>query len=102
VSIASVRFAAKRIAEALPVLFGVVVLTFLMTRALPGDPAARAKRIRLDGEPASPIDPPPTVCRFESRCRVAVPQCRREMPVLKEVGAGHAAACHLAGAALVS
>ncbi len=37
---ASVRFAGKRITEALPVLFGVVVVTFLMTRALPGDPAA--------------------------------------------------------------
>jgi peptide/nickel transport system permease protein len=29
-----------RIGQALPVLFGVVVVTFLLTRALPGDPAA--------------------------------------------------------------
>jgi peptide/nickel transport system permease protein len=36
----ALKFAARRIAEALPVLFGVVVVTFLMTRALPGDPAA--------------------------------------------------------------
>ncbi|MXN17920.1 ABC transporter permease subunit [Pseudooceanicola sp. GBMRC 2024] len=30
-----------RIAQAIPVLFGVVVISFLLTRALPGDPAAQ-------------------------------------------------------------
>ncbi len=30
----------KRVLHALPVLFGVIVVTFLLTRALPGDPAA--------------------------------------------------------------
>ncbi|MBE9640204.1 ABC transporter permease [Salipiger mangrovisoli] len=30
-----------RIAQAIPVLFGVIVISFLLTRALPGDPAAQ-------------------------------------------------------------
>jgi peptide/nickel transport system permease protein len=30
---------AKRLLEALPTLFGVILVTFLLTRALPGDPA---------------------------------------------------------------
>ena len=30
----------RRLGQALPALFGVVVVTFLLTRALPGDPAA--------------------------------------------------------------
>ncbi len=34
------RMIARRIIQALPVLFGVVLVTFLLTRALPGDPAA--------------------------------------------------------------
>ncbi|MFN7777785.1 MAG: ABC transporter permease [Betaproteobacteria bacterium] len=34
------RLVAKRILAALPNLFGVVVITFALTRALPGDPAA--------------------------------------------------------------
>ena len=34
------RLALLRVAGALPNLFGVVVITFLLTRALPGDPAA--------------------------------------------------------------
>ena len=34
------RLIAKRLLAALPSLFGVVVITFVLTRALPGDPAA--------------------------------------------------------------
>jgi peptide/nickel transport system permease protein len=30
----------KRLAMAIPSLIGVVIVTFLLTRALPGDPAA--------------------------------------------------------------
>ena len=35
-----IRFALTRLAEALPSIIGVVIVTFLLTRALPGDPAA--------------------------------------------------------------
>ena len=31
---------AKRLGQTLPVLAGILVITFLLTRALPGDPAA--------------------------------------------------------------
>ena len=30
----------RRLGQALPVLFGVILATFVLTRALPGDPAA--------------------------------------------------------------
>ena len=35
-----IRMVFGRVAQALPALFGVVLVTFLLTRALPGDPAA--------------------------------------------------------------
>ena len=59
------------------------------------DPAARRARIRLAGEPRSPIDPEPTVCRFYGRCPEGFDRCRSEMPVLRSVGGRfHEAACH--------
>src|SRR5262249_7418574 len=70
------------------------------TRALlSASPAAgggRAERVRLTGEPRSPIDPAPTVCRFYGRCPDGVARCTEVMPVLAAVGPTHAAACHLA------
>jgi len=51
----------------------------------------------LPGEPQSPIDPPPTQCRFASRCALVHERCRREYPALRTIDAGHEAACHLAG-----
>jgi peptide/nickel transport system ATP-binding protein len=59
------------------------------------DPAGRRKRIALRGEPRSPIDPAPHVCRFFGRCPDGFEHCEREMPVLATVGADHVAACHL-------
>ena len=58
------------------------------------DPGARHARIRLTGEPRSPIDPSPTVCRFYGRCPDGVERCGREMPLLREVSPAHVAACH--------
>ena len=34
------RLVAWRVLQAVPVLFGIVLISFLLTRALPGDPAA--------------------------------------------------------------
>ena len=71
------------------------------TRALlscipdPGGEAA-GRRIRLSGEPRSPIDPDPKVCRFYGRCPDGHDRCAQEMPLLRPVGAEHLAACHLA------
>lgn len=56
--------------------------------------AAQRKRIVLEGEIPSPIDPPPG-CRFKGRCRYVKPICSEAEPVLKDVGNGHLVACHL-------
>ena len=60
------------------------------------DPGARRPRLRLRGEPRSPIDPSPSVCRFYGRCPDGFARCEREMPVLRSFGTGrHQVACHL-------
>lgn len=58
------------------------------------DEAVKKKRIILEGEIPSPIDPPPG-CRFKGRCRFATKKCSEEEPQLKEVSKGHFVACHL-------
>jgi oligopeptide/dipeptide ABC transporter ATP-binding protein len=50
----------------------------------------------LAGEPPNPAAPPPG-CRFAARCPAARDACRRDpQPALREIGPGHAAACHFA------
>ena len=51
------------------------------------------KRIKLEGELPSPINPP-IGCRFQNRCKYACDRCRQERPELKEVDPGHWVACH--------
>ncbi|OUL99998.1 ABC transporter ATP-binding protein [Variovorax sp. JS1663] len=51
-----------------------------------------ANRIKLTGDPPSPIDPPPG-CRFAGRCPVAEPACRAELPPLREVAPDHWVRC---------
>ena len=51
-----------------------------------------SKRIHLEGEVTSPIDPAPG-CRFASRCPYATARCKEATPTLKEVGNGHEVAC---------
>jgi oligopeptide/dipeptide ABC transporter ATP-binding protein len=60
------------------------------------DPSVRPPRIALAGEPRSPVDPSPHVCRFFGRCPEGFARCEREMPRPRAVGEGHVAACHLA------
>jgi oligopeptide/dipeptide ABC transporter ATP-binding protein len=56
---------------------------------------ARARqRTVLQGELPSPLEPP-TGCPFHSRCPIAEARCRIERPVLRPVGEGTLAACHL-------
>lgn len=50
----------------------------------------------LEGELPSPIDPPPG-CRFAGRCPFRFDRCTAEEPPLRQVGPGHAVACHLHG-----
>jgi len=59
------------------------------------DVHGRRRRIRLDGEPRSPIDPSPKVCRFYGRCPDGFDRCERQMPRLRTVKDDHEAACHL-------
>ncbi|MBW9146931.1 dipeptide ABC transporter ATP-binding protein [Clostridium sp. CM027] len=56
--------------------------------------AALRKRIMLEGEIPSPIDPPPG-CRFKGRCKYAKAICSEVDPELKNLGADHFVACHL-------
>ena len=53
-------------------------------------------RLRLTGEPRSPIDPDPQVCRFYGRCPRGADACKASMPVLRKLGADHEVACHFA------
>ena len=71
--------------------------TWALLSAVPSaDPALRnrANRIRLKGDPPSPIDLPQG-CRFASRCPFAEQRCRESEPVLKTVQDGHLVRCHL-------
>ena len=52
------------------------------------------KRILLEGDIPSPIDPPPG-CRFKDRCRFAKPVCSEQDPEFKSIGGEHYVACHL-------
>jgi len=58
------------------------------------DPRSRPRRIILQGDVPSPIDPPPG-CPFHTRCPYAEPRCRIDTPAMREVRPGHFAACHL-------
>jgi oligopeptide/dipeptide ABC transporter ATP-binding protein len=54
-----------------------------------------ATQIRLTGEPRSPIDPDPNVCRFYGRCPHGTHDCTVAMPGLRRFGAREVA-CHFA------
>ncbi|MCD6575397.1 ABC transporter ATP-binding protein, partial [Candidatus Aerophobetes bacterium] len=56
----------------------------------------RKKRIILTGDVPSPVNPP-SGCRFHPRCPYAVDKCRKEEPLLREIGKEHFVACHRAG-----
>lgn len=58
------------------------------------DPTVRRKRIVLTGDVPNPIHPPKG-CHFHPRCPKAMARCREEAPMLKDLGQGHLAACHL-------
>ena len=72
--------------------------TKALLSAIPGASVdgVAVERVRLQGEVRSPIDPSPTVCRFYGRCPQGEARCGSEMPLLRELDAGHTAACHFA------
>lgn len=58
------------------------------------DITAAQKRIILEGDVPTPIDPPPG-CPFCSRCPYVMEVCHREKPEMLEVEPDHHVACHL-------
>ena len=58
------------------------------------DPTMKRKRILLEGDVPSPINPP-TGCRFHTRCSIRVPSCSTNEQVLTEVSPGHWVACQV-------
>lgn len=60
------------------------------------NPHERRKKELLRGEIPSPASPP-LGCAFHPRCPRAMEICKREEPQLKEIEAGHEAACWLHG-----
>ena len=71
--------------------------TRALVDAVPTAHGNGAQRLRLLGEPMSPIDPDPNVCRFYGRCPRGVDQCKTAMPALRRFGEREAA-CHFAEA----
>jgi len=67
----------------------------LISAVPPADPDIRLTRIILEGEVASPANPP-SGCVFHPRCRYAKDVCSQEEPSLVEVEPGHYASCHFA------
>jgi oligopeptide/dipeptide ABC transporter ATP-binding protein len=65
------------------------------TRALiDAIPGRATNTTPLDGEPQSPIDPNPNMCRFHGRCPRSGETCATTAPNLSPQGPGHRAACH--------
>ena len=58
------------------------------------DPEVRRKKILLQGDVPSPINPP-SGCTFHTRCPECKEVCSREEPVFKNIGDEHWVACHL-------
>jgi oligopeptide transport system ATP-binding protein len=58
------------------------------------DPTIKKKRIILEGDVPSPINPP-SGCHFHTRCPYKEKICEEVEPEFKDVGDGHWVACHL-------
>jgi oligopeptide/dipeptide ABC transporter ATP-binding protein len=60
------------------------------------DPNYRVKRILLEGDVPSLVNPPPG-CNFHPRCRYAKEICKMEVPIYQDLNNKHFVTCHFAG-----
>ena len=71
----------------------------LHARAPLGDPDPRPARTSARGSSSRATSPRPSIhrpgCNFHTRCVYAEERCKREIPLLREVGGEHRVACHL-------
>ena len=68
--------------------------TDILMKAAPAvDPDSHGREYAIQGETPSPLNIP-SGCRFHPRCPYAQEKCRREAPVLRDVGEGRCVACH--------
>lgn len=56
------------------------------------DPSRRVRRMVLEGDVPTPLDPPPG-CRFHTRCPAVIARCRREEPPAFTVEEHHRVKC---------
>ena len=68
--------------------------TEALLSAAPSFKSKDKKRILLQGDVPSPLNPP-SGCHFHPRCHRALPVCCQEEPKLVEISPGHFVACHL-------
>jgi peptide/nickel transport system ATP-binding protein len=68
--------------------------TQALLREVPRLESRHSEFLPIEGEIPSPLDPP-SGCHFHPRCPHAMPRCRTEAPVLKEIQSGWRSACHL-------
>jgi oligopeptide/dipeptide ABC transporter ATP-binding protein len=61
------------------------------------DAIKRRARVPLEGDVPTAVAIP-SGCRFRTRCPLAADVCAREVPPLRDLGAGRLAACHFATA----
>ncbi|MGD9924328.1 MAG: ABC transporter ATP-binding protein [Variibacter sp.] len=66
----------------------------LLSASLPLRPGGVRKRIRLEGEVPSTVNPL-SGCRFRTRCPKAFDRCTIEVPAPQQPASGHTVACHL-------